>query len=1216
MKVYRLTGILGTQTREVLHFTQEGLTYRELAELMRRPEWAGIDLAVSVHGRRLPPEELDHDCSPDDEIVLCPALGEVLTIIGIAIAVIGTVASALYARQQVRKALRSLAATARGDETSPTYAWDGIHTSYGAGFPVPIVYGQIDLGGQVLSQLVYLAPGGNEVFEVVLGLCEGRIYKIGGIDGGANGEVDDLGSFGGLAEPGPFLPTDVRVNGVALDSATTRPGAVMSLRYGEIAQSAYPSLANTGIVLSVNQELNTEGGNGILIPIADTNRIRTLSLLLSFPQGLYKNGPTGSPIAEQVQFAWDYRLFDTGPWINIQPSFFVQKSGPALSAFTWEQRYTFGLPQDGPITVRLRRIAGSANENSASQCVVRQLAYGLEYVFSYPRLASVYLRLLSSARFYGSQPQFRLKGQWKMVRVYGVAGETQPGLSSRLYWDLPQAGDPFYGIWSNPPGRNPAWVFLDYLLARPALGPWLSVYGIDYETIRDWADYCDMSIRPGFVRYTCDLAFDKPWAAWDALQAIAACGRAHPIIVGDKISVWYEYATLHGRGENNVPSRGRTQLFTTANLIDLRVDYLTRNRPTVYDVEFLDEDKEYARDPMPVEDPDAVNLNATYELEREEFRRESIQLIGCTRAEQARRQALFLHRFNRLVRKQVTFKVGPEALAAQVGDVIAVQDHFLRPYDKDSAAVRITSASGSVNQVTLDKAITVVSADSPMLILRDAAGEIVEVGITNGDGVILAGATVTLDDTVDVNKGTVAAFGAEGKITEDYQIISLTRDAEMRHEITAYEWHPEIHDESAVDIEDDTDTEDTGTEGSTDFITPLTQRVEGLTVRRLSSGAWQIGWLQASGAPNAAVRVFARQVDAPGWQMLGEAQAGFLVTTSLAPGLEVELVGVRQQTDGSFGVVNDDDVVTVTVDEFAPIAPPPVQNVRVTEQAGGLLIEWDPPEGEGVDWFEIRRGASWPGADVLYRGEAPRFFWEVPPVCSIDGGLTSTPHLLHIRARGPSGLYSQTWQPTEVTWNGGEGVAVEDALIDELASDAAAATLDGLECTDGVLTFAEGSLLGTLEGPIVNTGAVAELRHWVNCRYEQQDLGDVDDADEDVDSGEAMWQCDEGRDPSPHRPGSDLRRTVDSMTTDIDELPDSQLVGVKLGQVGERILVLAEIDYDTTGAGDWTGYREVRHGETVIAKRTRLRLTMAREDLTTTALVTGLSRGALYGIPA
>src|SRR5690606_6377672 len=108
-------------------------------------------------------------------------------------------------------------------------------------------------------------------------------------------------------------------------------------------------------------------------------------------------------------------------------------------------------------------------------------------------------------------PNITARCDLALVRVW----DEENGWSPRC-WDVPAAPFDFN---TYPPGRNPAWCLLDYLLARWGLGRWLTEADIDLPAFRRWAVFCDQDPNPGDpwgeASFTIDIVGDQPRPAWE-----------------------------------------------------------------------------------------------------------------------------------------------------------------------------------------------------------------------------------------------------------------------------------------------------------------------------------------------------------------------------------------------------------------------------------------------------------------------------------------------------------------------------------------------------------------------------------------------------------------------------------------------------------------------------------------------------------------------------
>ncbi len=1196
LTVHLLRGILGTHDREMFREEWAGQTPRALVARWRKPEWHELDVAICVNGRKLPAEELDTPVDDGADVVLCPDVGVLFGVDFLVIAIAMAVsAAASYAYQ--RFLVDDLKAPERGDETSQTYAWDGIQTNSGPGFVIPVAFGKHLLGGQVIEISNY-AQGRIDDLYIKLALSEGRCQEIGGYTGGTSGEVDDLGGF---AFPGKgLLPNNITVNGVLLDSVNPTPGAGMSLRMGEIRQTPVPDgVLSTSNALLILDDLVGAGDTKIR-QINDSSPHSRIRLVFDFPEGCYdviggnlSNIPVGFDvwIAKQNTNAYAYLGRHT---IDFQ------------TPITFRVAATFDIPLPpgsvGPWDVKVRRDTYTGFGRSLSRW--RHLIYTIAFGFAYPRLCYLDLLIRANENWSGGNPQVRVLGKWHRVRVIGVTGESAVGIQGESFWEVPTSGQPFFGVWTYPPGRNPAWVALTW-----AMGTWglrLTSGQIDTVSWRNFADYCDMTINSE-ARACCDLVIDKAKSAWETLQQMCRAGRGVPFMSGNVLKVKYEFVDAHGRGSNSVAGLARTQLFISANVEEFQIEYVgSRRRPTVIEAAFLDETKNYEQNSIPVEDPNA-NLNRQDQLDALPYNKVPVNLYGVTRPSQIRRDILFMHRVNNATKTRITMTVGPEALASELGDVVGVQHDFFQPYDVANFAMRTTS-SGTTASLVLDHNITLAPAVTYEVVLRQDDQTVATRTITSVAGSYPAGSTLTLSSSVTVKRGASVAFGRQAKVVKDYKIISIGLAEKLKRSLILVEHIPSVHTEpAAADYGDDELPAPYG--GSEDFLPTTAPTVSDVRLHPSHHrGVSVITWYRDPVGPQAGVRkarVFARTVGATAWQALGDTETEALATTLLEPGVTYEIRVLVATSGGLLGPEGGEADATVSVPEFAPFPPPACFHPTATVMAQSVRITWDAIDLAEFEYYEIRRGHGWVTGEVLYRGTEPAFDWLNP-----TGGA----HSFHVRARAKSGLYSPTWTVVGVVWTNPNGTTlITSSVVDELAS-APAGTLTDLTYDSGsdTLEISAGKLRGTYETPVYDATVVAHI-DW-NCTLDtrQVDTVYISELTEACGSGEMLWRTIDARDPSARNPGVDFLTTIDQLGgVVIADLPPDLLVGGRSGQLGDRTRAMLEVQYDTTGAGAWTAWLPFKR-ERRTAQKFKLRVTMHRADLGTQLYATQLTRSIVF----
>src|SRR5690606_28920718 len=126
---------------------------------------------------KLDASELGDPVHAGASVVVVPDPEGISLVLRLVLAAVSIAASFLAASQVP---IPETNAQERGDETSQTYGWAGIRTEYRSGMPVPLAFGEHDVGGQVIHLDIFASSGGlnigpNEELRVILALCEGPI---------------------------------------------------------------------------------------------------------------------------------------------------------------------------------------------------------------------------------------------------------------------------------------------------------------------------------------------------------------------------------------------------------------------------------------------------------------------------------------------------------------------------------------------------------------------------------------------------------------------------------------------------------------------------------------------------------------------------------------------------------------------------------------------------------------------------------------------------------------------------------------------------------------------------------------------------------------------------------------------------------------------------------------------------------------------------------
>jgi hypothetical protein len=970
------------------------------------------------------------------------------------------------------------------------------------------------------------------------------------------------------------------------------PGAMAFLRDGSMNQTPMPGSPGPFRGVAV-----TFQPNGQLNAFAETRTftyntgdpISGVTFVISAPAGIYQQDPQGNVTSFEVgvtvrwrfQGELSWRAFD-GP----QSDFIVgatATSGPQL----WTFAFYVNEPITGNIEVNLRRDTGSGGTSTVSNLLWRNVVFSSPNAFSYPGTACLGLSLQANARWDGGLPNFNIECDGVMVRIW----DSTLGWSDRTF-DVPSAP---YDWHTYPPGRNPAWILLDYLLAEWGLGHYLKESDIDLPAFAAFAVYCDLDPNPSNPwlepRYTCDLVLDRSRPAWEWVLAVCATGRAAPVFINNKLSVVYEYSAAHAQGSINVPAKTAVQLFSSGNIEDMSVTWLPRaSRPTVYIYQFLNEETEWRQDSMPLEDEEAT-FNDQSELFPDQYRPAAVQAYGQTRPSQIYRDSRYRHQVNKLITRKIDFKTGRWALIGTVGDLIEVETEVMRPFpstgylsDVPSNGVILVGGS-AVSSVTVDHANLPAVGQIKM---RDPDGAPITTTWTSFTSTVIEGrdcAVLLLAAPVTVDAGCICIFGTVDKLTETYQIVALTLNQDLTRTVTALEWAPAVHDDIDPGDWEDGASGDFATEPAA---TPVEPRIESkdIAIVALDSGKHRIDFARLPARRGVTARVYTRTDSKKEWLLVGETSGDSIAFDQFTPHTTNEVSVTFERFDGHAVVPQQGTVATITVPEFTQALTPTISNLVATEIGDGL--DWDEITVLGLSHYEVRAGTNWVGARVVAKVKDNMVRWTAPPT---ESQLMVVAHGKDGSQGNPTLIANQGWSP-----EGSRAYINKDDIADGLLGTHSDTRIDaGLE----FLELGEDAFSGSYVMPEQDAGFVGPFLWRLAIDIHEYDAATVDGVLDLVASGEASWRTVDGREASPGLPGVDFSRSVDDTSGEVVDSFDDELVHGQIGEAGSHTRVLVESRYFD---GVWTSYGVHTDGVRT-AQKIQFRITLDRETLTHEAQV-------------
>lgn len=1166
-------GLLGEgQVHHVSIPSARGLTARRLLEIARHaPQMRRhAPLGVAVNGRRLKDRELDIELPDGAEVVVAsPQQGiEIGTIlVTVLISALASAAVSYAASLLLPKPKPSGVPQDRGDQSSATYAWDGITTSYGQGLPVPFGYGRHGVGGQVIDSAVEASMNSADVLRVVLAIGEGPIWRVGDQ---LAGEQNAIGA--GSLTP---LPAEIRINDLLQLQLQTEVRAW--IRSGELNQSPLPfPFAGAAVTVTIAASLDDENAEAVYAWTED-EEIGSIAITIAFPSGIYVQNSQG--VQNPVTWPWrlEWRPAGDVAWRFLAESQRTVVGGQvvhqqllafASTAMTAQASMPPGV--FGPIDIRLRREVRPSQPAGqiVDHGVWRQVTIRAPHVFAYPGVALLGLEVRANSQLQGSNPQFQVRCDMRPVRVWDEStGWSEP------CWDVPSA--PFN--WMNfPPGRNPAWIALDFILNEDfGLGRWWNADQVDLAAFRRWSILCDSEPNPadpwGEAAFCVDFLADAPRPAWERLLQICSAGRATPVLVGSKLSVVYQYRDAHSDALVSVPAKTPVQLFTSSNVEDLQVTWLTRrNRATTLQYQFLNEARAYAQDVIPVEDPEGTQNDPNDPFADTQLP-EPVQAYGVVRESQLLREGVFTHRLQRECTREVTFRTGPWSLASQVGDLFRLEHEVLRPFASD-VPMSCTIHQAGVGEITMI-VDHVVTGTGLRVVWRDPDGEPQEAAVVTLTALSGGRTEIEIDAPGSWVAGAPAVVGKVAKLTDTYQVATIGLAQEIKREVRGLQWTPDAFEPIGPDFFEGSTGEDGPVEEVVSELLGLSVEIEAM-----ARGGHVLSW--STPETGGVARVWVRWSEIDAWVLLGETRGTSLETRALTPHRTYDItVAVEQR--GAFRAPEQLDAVTITAPEFPRLAPPPCRRLRAEQVGAGVLFSW-PAQGRWDLWYyELRAGQQWVTAKPVYRGQLEEVWLAEPPADT----------KFWLAARSISGLYGDPATVVVASWSPEE--SLPQAHSDELASTPPG-TLDGLAYDGSTqkLAFAAAALQGSYVAEELDPGYVAPWRWQVRCDHVLYDDLTVGEETGTCGDGEAAWSTCACRPPSVGMPGLAIDDGLvgDDVGLIGDDSPLETAAG-GVGEVGTLGAVILESRYhDGVSWGDWTRHVD---GE-VVSRKIQVRARLER----------------------
>ena len=863
--------------------------------------------------------------------------------------------------------------------------WEGITSYAEPGTPIPVVYGEVRTGGQIIAAHTEIHDRHEYLYMLI---CLGHGPVAGILAESALGKrraeynYDD-GSIhvwsGEWDEVEPSTTNDPPAVWIDGRLASSYSDVYVYFRPGTQDQSVVPGFEAVRTTYSVDQEITaftsqasaagadytkdflnrhpptSEATCRWLFSGAEyesSEEVDELDLELTARQGFVN---VHKKKGYKTQHAW-VRI----TWCSFRPedpshhlesgSFVRHLAGRYSGPYSWT--FKIRLRQRAKVHVEIR-LTGLAHWEDWDQyrLWLSSVTEVVNETRTYPGYALLGLKIRASGQLSGSIPNVTC-----LLR----------GKSDIRYWD----GSRWRTGWT----RNPIWCVRDLLTNQTyGLGNWIGedqLGGWVEQTWKDEAAYCDELVtvtdQQGTYqepRFSLDLVINNRLRAQDALEVLLKSCRGSIVRSGSK---W--------RPVIDRP-RSRTQIFTNANVRkgSLRIqNHGLRERFNQVDVRYQDKDNRY----------EAMTYSWATSAVRngEELPRPTeVTLPGVVRWSQAEREAKYWLNRMAVLRRSASFEAAVDAIACEPGDRIGIQSEVFLP-PPTGATGRVQSSDGTT--VYLDKPVELEEGRSYRILIRDSdTDQLAEADVSdwgtdaNGNTYVVLGEAPSFSPAFP----DVYVLGEVGHVVKDFVVTSIERTGEQLCRIEAVEYNEQAFD--GTDEASDQPFAAPGTEELYEVGSIANLKVSYEPIESSPGAAAvnvHVSWkVTGSQAAYGGASLQWKELGSDDWVVLAYVSDAYEWVWENAPaGIQGT---IRVIPYSKAGRANPTGAAEVNVSTSSPELPPPMVtgvSYRVLLD-GSFFVYWPDLDDPYLAGYEVRlQDSGWGSTGYVYRGRAPRFSYQ------------------------------------------------------------------------------------------------------------------------------------------------------------------------------------------------------------------------------------------------
>lgn len=808
------------------------------------------------------------------------------------------------------------------DDGSPTYGWDGISTQRAVNVPVPIVYGEHRVGGNVINE--YISTDGDKNYlNTLLALCEGEIESI----------------------------SDIEING---NPIANFDGVTQSTRLGTNNQTIITGFEDLHNVIPINIELLQNSAYTYTTVDSD---VEGFEVKINFPSGLFQqNESTGKISSWSSTVKFEYKLTTSGVWITAGTVTFSGKTQTTMRRYFRKDGLTAGK-----YDIRVTKTSENSSFYKTGATYIQSIDEIKTDNLSYPNTALLGLDLLASEQLSGSSPNITCVVKGRKVSAPYVLNGGSPVDWEDYYWNTANSefrllSDDTSLTWDGTTYTdqycaNPIWCMKDLITnSRYGLGEYIDSSLIDNDLFLEMAKYCEEAVDDGTgtstneKRFTLNVVLDSFTSALDLIAQITTTFNCFTYYSEGAIKLKIDKAETPVQvfGMGNIVEGSFTQSWKS-----------TKEIPNVLEVQFLDKDKNYENETIAVTNESSITNG-------EPLRKKTIRVF-TTKMSEAIRLGRYALNVARYIDQTISFQAGIDAIACQVGDLIDVS-HDVPLYGFSGRVV-----SGTTTTVTLDRTVTVESGKSYKVQVRFADDTIEESTVTDS-----AGDYTTLNVSPAFSQAPanydVYAFGESDIQTKPYRIVGISRDNNDLVNITASEYDANVYDDTAIEI-----PQNNYSALSTD-IPPVTNLA--LDEENVINGDGTIGsHINVSfELPTSTTYVLKRYKSAKiyisdnsgtTWTYAGETVSPyFKITEGLAEGTTYTVAVTTVSHDDEESGIASAPSDTILI-QGKTLPPSDVTGFEISQNGDSLHFEWNAVTDVDLARYIVKKGSEWNTGTVI-----------------------------------------------------------------------------------------------------------------------------------------------------------------------------------------------------------------------------------------------------------